>query len=42
MMMFVVGWASTRVSIEKDVEELMRNIGEGMPCVVWLESFVGT
>jgi hypothetical protein len=44
MMMFVAGSVSTRVSIEKDVEEVMRNIGEGMSCVLWVwrESFVGT
>jgi hypothetical protein len=37
MMIFVVGCVSTRVSMEKDVEEEIRKIGEGM-----LASFVGT
>ena len=41
MMMFVVGRVSTRVSIEKDVEELRRKMGPGMSCGVWA-SFVGT
>jgi hypothetical protein len=34
MFVVVVGRVLTRVSMEKDVEELMRKIGEGMPCVV--------
>ena len=34
MFVVVVGRVSTRVSMEKDVEELMRKIGGGMSCVV--------
>jgi hypothetical protein len=33
MMMLVVGRESTRVSKEKEVEELIRNIGVGMSCI---------
>jgi hypothetical protein len=33
MMMLVVGRESTRVSKEKEVEELIRNIGVGMTCI---------
>ena len=42
MLMFVVGEMLTRVSNEKDVEELIRKIGGGMSCVVWRASFVRT
>lgn len=48
MMMFVVGCVSTRVSMEKDVEEDIRRMGVGMSlllllCCVWVwASFVGT
>jgi hypothetical protein len=44
MMMFVVGCVSTRVSMEKDVEEDIRRMGVGMMlCCVWVwASFVGT
>jgi len=44
MMMFVVGCVSTRVSMEKDVEEDIRRMGVGMLlCCVWVwASFVGT
>lgn len=33
MMMFVVGRESTRVSMEKVVEELTRKMGEGISCM---------
>jgi hypothetical protein len=44
MMIFVVGCVSTRVSMEKDVEEEIRKIGEGMLLLLLLlwASFVGT
>jgi len=40
MMVFVVGSVSTRLSLEKDVEELIRKTGGGMSCVVWRATFV--
>jgi hypothetical protein len=42
MMIFVVGCVSTRVSMEKDVEEEIRKIGEGMLLLLMWASFVGT
>ena len=47
MIMFVAGCVSTRVSMENDVEEDIRRMGEGMLllllCCVWMWApFVGT
>ena len=41
MMAFVVTSVSTRLSLERDVEELIRKIGGGMSesCVVWQAIF---
>jgi len=39
MLVFVVTSVSTRLSLEKDVEELIRKIGGGVSCVVWQAFF---
>ena len=41
MMVFVVGSVSTRLSLEKDVEVLIRKFWGGVACVVWRASFAG-